>query len=55
VILTSGFTADLNRENLHAAGICELLEKPISRTVLAEAVQRTLAGRNGHAAISPRA
>jgi CheY-like chemotaxis protein len=44
IVLASGFSTDLNRETLQAAGICELLEKPISRGVLAEVVQRALAG-----------
>ena len=43
VILASGFSADLDRENLRQAGIWELIEKPVSMTVLADAVQRTLA------------
>ena len=49
IILTSGFSADLNPKDLAEAGICELLEKPISRAGLAAAVQRALAGANGHA------
>jgi PAS domain S-box-containing protein len=44
VILASGFSAELNPENLRAAGICELIEKPISITALAEAVRRALEG-----------
>ena len=48
VILTSGFSTDLNRETLEASGICELLEKPISRAVLADVVQRALVGANNH-------
>jgi CheY-like chemotaxis protein len=43
VILASGFTAELTRENLRAAGVCELLEKPIAMPALAEALQRTFA------------
>jgi CheY-like chemotaxis protein len=43
VILASGFSAGLDRENLRQAGICELIEKPVSMTALADAVQRTLA------------
>ena len=42
VILTSGFSAGLNRENLLAEGICELMEKPVSMNNLAEAVQKAL-------------
>ncbi|MGA2246082.1 MAG: PAS domain S-box protein [Verrucomicrobiota bacterium] len=42
VILTSGFTPDLNREELRAEGICELLEKPVTMTGLTDALQRTL-------------
>ncbi len=47
IILASGFSADLSRENLQAAGISDLLEKPISKSVLAEVVGRALSGRNG--------
>ena len=43
VLLASGFSAELNRENLHAAGVTDLLEKPISMTALADVLQRTLA------------
>ena len=43
VILASGFSADLDRETLRQAGICELLEKPVTMTALADAVQRMLA------------
>ena len=42
VILSSGFTPDLNREELRAAGICELLEKPVTMTALQDVLQRTL-------------
>jgi PAS domain S-box-containing protein len=42
VILTSGLSADLSREDLKAAGICELLKKPIGMNQLAEAVQGAL-------------
>jgi PAS domain S-box-containing protein len=45
VILASGFSADLDRESLAAAGICELLEKPISRLTLANVIHRVLASR----------
>jgi len=43
VILTSGFSAALDRKTLRAAGISELLEKPVSLTVLADVMRRTLA------------
>jgi CheY-like chemotaxis protein len=48
IILVSGFSSDLNREKLAAAGIAELLEKPVSVTNLAEVLQHTLvkAGRD---------
>ena len=49
VILASGFTSDLTSDSLKAAGVSALLDKPISRTALAETLQRTLAERNGHA------
>jgi PAS domain S-box-containing protein len=42
VILASGFTADLKLETLKSAGIFEVLEKPASLTVLADALQRAL-------------
>ena len=42
VILTSGFSVELNREDLIAAGISELLKKPVGMNQLAEAVQRVL-------------
>jgi len=48
IILASGFSSDLSRENLEANGICDLLEKPISRTALAEVVHRALANHDGH-------
>jgi PAS domain S-box-containing protein len=50
VILASGFSAELTEELLAEAGICELLEKPVSREALAKAVGRALAGANGSAA-----
>ena len=50
IILASGFSADLTGEILESAGICALLEKPISRTRLAEVVHRALKGQNGRAA-----
>jgi DNA-binding NarL/FixJ family response regulator len=46
VLLTSGFTSDLTPERLREAGIHEVVEKPVSLTVLADAVQRALAGQN---------
>jgi PAS domain S-box-containing protein len=48
VLLASGFSADLDRESLRQAGVFELIEKPISRSILAEAVERALSARNGH-------
>ena len=45
IIMASGLTPELTPENLHDAGICELLEKPVSLTVLDEVLQRTLARR----------
>ena len=42
VILVSGHAPDLTREALDAAGIAELLEKPVSLTSLAEVVQSLL-------------
>jgi PAS domain S-box-containing protein len=43
VLLASGLAANLTSENLRAAGICELLQKPVAITLLAEALHRTLA------------
>ena len=43
IILVSGFTPDLNHEKLRAAGICELLEKPVSMKALADVLKRALA------------
>jgi CheY-like chemotaxis protein/two-component sensor histidine kinase len=48
IVLTSGFSADLNPALLAEAGICELLEKPVTRAALAGTVHRALAGDNGH-------
>jgi PAS domain S-box-containing protein len=45
VILASGYAHDVNRETLETAGICQLLEKPISMPALAAAVQRALAAK----------
>jgi PAS domain S-box-containing protein len=42
VILTSGFSADVNHETLAAAGICEVLPKPISWNDLADILHRVL-------------
>ena len=44
VILVSGFAPEFTPEKQREAGICEMLEKPVSLAVLAEAVQRALAG-----------
>ncbi len=43
VILASGYTATFNHEQLREAGICELLEKPVTLMALAETVERALA------------
>jgi PAS domain S-box-containing protein len=43
VILASGTTANLNRQQLLEVGICELLEKPASMHALADVVQSALA------------
>jgi len=43
VILISGFTPELNAEDLHAAGIRELLAKPINLIDLADALHRAFA------------
>ena len=44
VVLMSGFMTDFNQEQVKAAGVCEILEKPVAPVVLAVAVQRALAG-----------
>ena len=49
IILASGYSADLSADDLKAAGIFELLQKPISRSAIAEMLERALAGRNGQA------
>jgi PAS domain S-box-containing protein len=43
ILLASGFTAELNDEKLKAAGILEVLEKPISLPALATLLQRVFA------------
>jgi CheY-like chemotaxis protein len=43
IILASGFVPDLKREDLRAAGIDEMLEKPLSMTALIKTIQRVLA------------
>jgi PAS domain S-box-containing protein len=43
VIMVSGFSPELNQENLRAAGICELLEKPIVLPALTGALHRAVA------------
>lgn len=48
IILASGFSADLSADDLKLAGIFELLQKPISRSAIAEVLARALAGRTGH-------
>jgi PAS domain S-box-containing protein len=42
VILASGYSPELQRETSQVADICELLEKPVSLTSLASALQRAL-------------
>jgi hypothetical protein len=41
--MVSGFSPELNQENLRAAGICELLEKPIVLPALTGALHRAVA------------
>jgi len=43
VILASGFSAELTPDHVRSAGICELLQKPVSIIALAESVKRALA------------
>jgi CheY-like chemotaxis protein len=43
VILMSGFAPELTPDKLREVAVCELLQKPVSKTALAEAVQRNLA------------
>jgi len=45
IVLASGFIPDLNQEELRAAGICELLEKPVSVDALGKVIQRVLVKR----------
>jgi signal transduction histidine kinase/ActR/RegA family two-component response regulator len=42
IILTSGFASEFTEDDLRQAGICELLQKPVSRAALAEAAFRAL-------------
>lgn len=42
VILASGFMTNINPKSIAAAGICELLQKPVSFPALAAAVNRAL-------------
>ena len=42
VVLASGYSAALKEEHLREAGVCELLEKPVSLHALAEVLQRAL-------------
>jgi PAS domain S-box-containing protein len=44
ILLTSGFLADSSVEELHALGLSEPLEKPVSMAALAEALRRALPG-----------
>jgi PAS domain S-box-containing protein len=46
IILATGFRASLTTEDLRKAGICELLEKPMSLVKLAEALHAVLGGKN---------
>ncbi len=48
VILVTGFVGDFTEEDLKAAGISQLLMKPVSTPTLAQAVQRILASRPSH-------
>ena len=43
IVLFSGFTAILTQENLSEAGICRVLDKPVSITTLAEVLRYSLA------------
>ena len=43
IILVSGFVPDINDEELHAAGIVGILEKPLSMDALTKAIQRAFA------------
>jgi nitrogen-specific signal transduction histidine kinase/ActR/RegA family two-component response regulator len=40
VVLATGYSSTLNHHDLLDAGICELLEKPVSMTALADVLQR---------------
>jgi CheY-like chemotaxis protein len=42
IILATGFNAALNENDLHSAGICKLMEKPITATALAATVARAI-------------
>jgi CheY-like chemotaxis protein len=42
ILLASGYSAIVTPENLREARICQLLEKPVSRTALAESVHGAL-------------
>jgi DNA-binding NtrC family response regulator len=42
VILLTGLSSTLTRENLLETGVCELLEKPVQMAALADALQRAL-------------
>ena len=42
IILTSGFASEFTEDDLRQVGICELLQKPVSRAALAEAAFRVL-------------
>lgn len=45
IILASGYSPTFKHDSLRSAGICELLEKPISLPQLAEVLERTFARR----------
>ena len=42
IILATGFKGTVNERQLHAAGICELVEKPVSLSALAGVLQNRL-------------
>jgi len=48
ILLATGFTADFNLDNLKAAGISEVLEKPVAMAALAGALQRVFPSSNNH-------
>ncbi len=50
VILASGFGAEVTPEHLLAAGVCEMLQKPVSVTSLADTVRRALGANKPNSA-----